>query len=85
MSLEEAVTSIKTGKQCKAFLDVILSPNEAKSIRKRWEIFKFMTDGATQKRISEVVDVAPATVSRARRTFDSGKAEAVLKSVLGQK
>lgn len=80
--LYEAVLTLKTPEECRAFFEDLCTPQELKAMAQRIEVAKMLDDGKNYKEITEKTHASTATISRVNKTITyqtAGGYEIVLK------
>lgn len=68
VSLERAILTLKTEREMEAFLKDLLTPQEYKALRERWEIANLLNAGELSYRdISKKTGASVTTVTRVAR------------------
>lgn len=68
VSLERAILSLKTESEMEAFLKDLLTPQEYKALRERWDIARLLDEGELSYRdISKKTGASVTTVTRVAR------------------
>lgn len=67
--LYKAVLSLKTEKECEAFLTDLCTPQELRSLSQRLEVAKMLSDGRVYNDIVEETGASTATISRVNKTM----------------
>ena len=70
--LVEAILSLKTGEECKAFLDDIMTIKEIRDIAQRLEVAKCLSEGEKFAEISRKTGASSATITRVNRCYNYG-------------
>ncbi len=70
--LLKAIVSLKNKKECKNFLEDILTVNEINSIAQRLMVAKFLNEGRTYKDIEDKTGASSATISRVKKFLEYG-------------
>ncbi|MBQ5331620.1 MAG: TrpR-like protein, YerC/YecD [Oscillospiraceae bacterium] len=70
--LYEAVLSLETKEECKAFFDDLCTTLELDSISQRLKVARMLKNNCIYKEISAETGASSATISRVRRTLNSG-------------
>ena len=71
-ALFEAVLSLETPEECKAFFDDLCTIAEIKSMAQRWLVVEMLDHDATYADIVEKTAASSATISRVKRCLHYG-------------
>lgn len=71
--LVEALLSLKTEEECKAFLEDALTSKEIIDIGQRMVVAKLLSEQTVYNKIAEETGASTATISRVNRSFLYGK------------
>lgn len=66
------ILSLQNHRECKSFLNDLLSPNERCMIIQRLQIAELLARGLTYKEISRITDASTATISRINKSLQYG-------------
>lgn len=85
--LYDALLSLKTRKECKAFLEDICTIKEIDSLAQRLDVAVMLQDEKTYLEIAEGTGASTATISRVNRALHYGSDgyNTVLKRITGKK
>ncbi len=85
--LFEALLSLKTKEECKAFLDDICTIKELDSMAQRMQVAKMLRNSGTYLDIAAETGASTATISRVNRALNYGSEgyTTVLKRIEGEK
>ncbi len=71
-SLLEAIASLKTSEECRAFFADLATPDELASMADRWNTARLLDEGLPYREINELTGVSTATVTRVARALTLG-------------
>ncbi len=84
--LFNAILTLKTADECKAFLEDLCTPQELKALAQRLEVANMLKEGCNYKAITDKTHASTATVARVNKTITyqtAGGYELVLKRLKG--
>lgn len=70
--LFNAILSLKTQEECKAFFDDLCTMNELNAFIQRLEVARLLREGYTYEAIEEKTNAASATISRVNKLLHYG-------------
>ena len=68
----EAILSLETAEECKAFLEDICTISEVQDLSQRLTAAKLLREGKNYQQISEQLGISTATISRVNRCLNYG-------------
>lgn len=71
-SLYDAFAELETAEEVQRFLTDLCTPGEIEEFVDRWWIVRLLDQKMQQSKISQIASVAPATVTRVRRSLNYG-------------
>ncbi|KON83548.1 hypothetical protein AF332_27780 [Sporosarcina globispora] len=72
VQLFNAILSLQTKQECKAFFDDLCTMNEVKSFIQRLEVARMLRDGDTYMDIQVETSASSATITRIKKLLDYG-------------
>jgi uncharacterized protein YerC len=63
--LEDAIASTSNPKEAKALLQALLTPAELNNVEQRWDAFLLLLEGATHRKVRDVLGTSISTATRA--------------------
>jgi len=66
------IRTLKSRRELREFLTMLLTPREYEELVKRWQIVRRLLEGKTQRDVRDTVDVSIATVTRGSRVVHDG-------------
>ena len=69
--LSEALTQIKTAREAREFLELIMTTNELQNLENRWQAIQLFLDGATHRAVANKLTLSIATASRVAKVAKS--------------
>ncbi len=70
--LYEALLSLRTDEECRAFLEDLLTPGEIEAFVQRLEVARLLARGSTYEAAAEQTGASATTISRVRRALYRG-------------
>ena len=71
-SLVDAILSLETADECKAFLEDLCTIAEINSMSQRWSVARILRSGGTYTEAIEKTGASSTTVSRIKKCLDYG-------------
>ena len=71
--LYEAIASLQTLEEAKAFFEDLCTPTELQAMMDRWWVVKFLRQGKPYREIYDLTGVSLTTISRVARTLELGQ------------
>jgi TrpR-related protein YerC/YecD len=71
-NLFEAVASLRTAQECRAFFRDLCTPAELQAMADRWAVVDFLKRGMPYREIHRITGVSVTTIGRVARFLDSG-------------
>lgn len=77
-ALVDALLTLETVEECRAFLRDLLSPAELQALADRWAVVGFLRDGLPYREIQKRTGVSVTTIGRVARYLNRGNGGYVL-------